>query len=96
MRGLAERGAGNFYFVEDATAATEVFTEELDFFMSPLALDIKIEANAALGLARSSEVVGSRLWPAQPKTGSMRDPRGVPREPHQPAGPRRAGAAVAA
>ena len=42
MRGLAEHGAGNFYFLEDATAATEVFTEELDYFMSPLALDVQI------------------------------------------------------
>ena len=26
MRGLAERGAGNFYFLEDAAAIEEVFT----------------------------------------------------------------------
>jgi secreted protein with Ig-like and vWFA domain len=31
MRGLAEQGAGHFYFLENPTAATEVFTEDLDF-----------------------------------------------------------------
>ena len=49
MRGLAEHGAGNFYFLEDAAAATEVFTEELDYFVTPLALDIQIDATAGPG-----------------------------------------------
>ena len=73
MRGLAERGAGNFYYVEDATAATEVFTEELDYFLSPLALDLRIEARAATGWD-FREVVGSRLWSASPRAGSMAIP----------------------
>jgi len=73
MRGLAENGAGNYYFLEDGAAASEVFTEELDFFMSPLALDVKIEAAAGSGWT-FGEVVGSRLWSAQPKTGSMQIP----------------------
>ena len=73
MRGLAENGAGNYYFLEDATAASEVFSEELDFFMSPLALDIKIEATAGSGWT-FGEVVGSHLWTAQPRTGSMSIP----------------------
>jgi Ca-activated chloride channel family protein len=42
MRGLAEHGSGNFYFLEDAAAATEVFTQELDYFVSPLALDVHV------------------------------------------------------
>src|SRR5687767_12969033 len=49
MRGLAEHGAGNFYFLEDAAAATEVFTQELDFFVTPLALDVKLSAGAGNG-----------------------------------------------
>jgi Ca-activated chloride channel family protein len=73
MRGLAERGAGNFYFLEDATAANEVFTEELDYFVSPLALDVKIDATASNGWT-FGEVVGSRLWSSQPRTGSMAIP----------------------
>ncbi len=73
MRGLAERGAGNFYFLEDAVAASEVFTEELDYFVSPLALDVNIDATAAAGWT-FGEVVGSRLWTAQPRTGAMAIP----------------------
>jgi Ca-activated chloride channel family protein len=73
MRGLAEQGAGNFYFLEDAAAATEVFTEELDFFMQPIALDVQLEAAAAPGY-RFGEVVGSRLWFAEPTRGAMQIP----------------------
>jgi len=73
MRGLAENGAGNYYFMEDGAAASEVFTEELDFFMTPLALDIKIETTAGSGWT-FGEVVGSRLWSSQPKKGSMAIP----------------------
>lgn len=73
MRGLAENGAGNYYFLEDATAASEVFTEELDYFMSPLALDVKIKATAGAGWT-FSEVIGSRLWSSQARTGQMQIP----------------------
>lgn len=73
MRGLAENGAGNYYFLEDATAAGEVFTDELDYFMTPLALDIQIEATAATGWTLG-EVVGSRMWSAGPQRGSMSIP----------------------
>lgn len=73
MRGLAERGAGNFYYVEDATAATEVFTQELDYFLSPIALDLRIDATAAPGW-EFKNVVGSTLWQAQTTSGSMQVP----------------------
>ncbi|HEU0037499.1 MAG TPA: VWA domain-containing protein [Kofleriaceae bacterium] len=73
MRGLAERGAGNFYFVEDATAANEVFTEELDYFMQPLALDLRIEATASTGW-NFGEVIGTRLWSSNQSNGSMQVP----------------------
>ena len=73
MRGLAENGAGNYYFLEDGSAATEVFTDELDYFMSPLALDIKIEATSGTGWT-FSEVVGSRLFTAYGNKGSMSIP----------------------
>lgn len=73
MRGLAENGAGNYYFLEDGGAASEVFTEELDFFMSPLALDIQINATAGSGW-NFREVVGSRLFTTQPTKGSMTIP----------------------
>lgn len=73
MRGLAEQGAGNFYFLEDPSAATEVFTEELDFFMQPLALDVQVSAAAGPGY-QFGEVVGSHLWSAAARTGSIQIP----------------------
>jgi Ca-activated chloride channel family protein len=73
MRGLAEQGAGNFYFLEDPSAATEVFTEELDFFMQPLALDVQVSASAGPGY-QFGEVVGSHLWSAAARTGSIQIP----------------------
>jgi Ca-activated chloride channel family protein len=73
MRGLAEHGAGNFYFVEDPSAATEVFKQELAFFSSPLALDININAVAGTGY-NFGEVLGSTLWNASTKAGSMHIP----------------------
>jgi Ca-activated chloride channel family protein len=73
MRGLAERGAGNFYFVEDASAATEVFTEEVDVFMSPIALDLELEAATSTGW-QMREVVGSKAWLPGASRGEMRVP----------------------
>ncbi|MGE0869641.1 MAG: VWA domain-containing protein [Kofleriaceae bacterium] len=73
MRGLAESGAGNFYFLEDAQAATEVFTEELDYFMSPLALDVRLQAFAGSGW-QLDEVVGTRRWSAGATYGDLEIP----------------------
>jgi len=69
MRGLAEHGAGNFYFLEDASAATEVFAQELDYFVTPLALDVHIDATTGAGWTMG-ETIGSTLW----SNGSMRIP----------------------
>lgn len=73
MRGLAERGAGNFYFVEDASAATEVFTEEVDVFMSPIALDLEIRATTTSGW-QMREVIGTKQWVPGSTSGEMRVP----------------------
>ncbi|MBA3541350.1 MAG: hypothetical protein H0T79_17190, partial [Deltaproteobacteria bacterium] len=73
MRGLAERGAGNFYFLEDATAATEVFAQELDYFVTPLALDVSLTANAGSGYD-FGDAVGTRMWNAGTRGGDMRIP----------------------
>src|SRR5207302_4262286 len=70
MRGLAEHGAGNFYFLEDASAATEVFMQELDYFVSPLALSLHVDAVAGVGWD-FGEVVGSTLWQASTRAGTM-------------------------
>lgn len=73
MTELAERGAGNFYFLEDPAAIEEVFTEELDYFVEPLALDVTIEVRA-LGGHRIGEVIGTKLWRAEGLVGSMHVP----------------------
>lgn len=73
MRGLAEHGAGNFYFLEDAEAATEVFQQELDYFVTPLALDVQIKASAGNGW-RFGEVIGSSMWTATPTSGNVAIP----------------------
>jgi len=63
MRGLAEHGAGNFYYLEDAAAIDEVFTQELDYFLTPIATDLDIAMTAGKGWTLS-DVVGSNLWQA--------------------------------
>ncbi len=73
MRGLAEHGAGNFYFLENPDAATEVFQQELDFFSTPLALDITLSGVAGTGYD-FGEVVGSTLWAGGTRGGSMHIP----------------------
>lgn len=73
MRGLAEHGAGNFYFLQDASAATEVFQQELQYFASPIALDIQIDAVAGSGF-NFGDVVGSTLWSSSSRSGSMHVP----------------------
>jgi len=73
MRGLAEHGAGNFYFLQDASAATEVFQQELQYFASPIALDIQIDAVAGSGF-NFGGVVGSTLWSSSTRSGSMHVP----------------------
>ncbi|MBV1857966.1 MAG: VWA domain-containing protein [Nannocystaceae bacterium] len=49
MRGLAETGGGAFYFVEDPAAVEEVFVEEAQAFLLPLARNVVIEAEVADG-----------------------------------------------
>jgi Ca-activated chloride channel family protein len=73
MRGLAEHGTGNFYFLEDAAAATNVFQQELAYFVTPIALDLQVDAVAGTGWT-FGEVVGSTLWTGNTQLGSMHIP----------------------
>ncbi|MFT3696950.1 MAG: VWA domain-containing protein [Kofleriaceae bacterium] len=73
MKGLAEHGAGNFYFLEDPSAATEVFQQELAYFVSPIALDISLSAVAGGGY-NFGEVVGTTLWNGTTRGGSLHIP----------------------
>lgn len=61
MRGLAERGAGNFYYVEDPSAVTEVFTEELAYFVHPIAMDLEVAVQSDPSHT-VGEVYGTRVW----------------------------------
>jgi Ca-activated chloride channel homolog len=70
MRGLSERGAGNFYFLENAAAISEVFREELDFFVTPLAFDVDLEVAAESGW-EIGEVVGTHYWTGSPRSGGV-------------------------
>ncbi|RMG93711.1 MAG: VWA domain-containing protein [Deltaproteobacteria bacterium] len=49
MRGLAEAAYGAFYFLEDPQAVVEVFEEEIQTFLYPLAYDVTIDADIADG-----------------------------------------------
>ncbi|HMY21290.1 MAG TPA: VWA domain-containing protein, partial [Polyangium sp.] len=51
MRDLGEVGAGNFYFLEDPKAVVEVFTDEVDTFLVPVALDVKFDVSVGGGYA---------------------------------------------
>ena len=70
MRGLAERGAGNFYFLEDADAVAEVFVDEIDYFVTPLALSVRVQVTAGEAY-ELGEVVGTRLWKAEGDSGEV-------------------------
>jgi Ca-activated chloride channel family protein len=61
MRGLAELGDGNAYFLEDAGAVDEVFAEELAYFTVPVAFDLQLQLTPGedYDLGRA---YGSPLW----------------------------------
>jgi Ca-activated chloride channel homolog len=73
MRGLAEHGTGNFYFLEDDAAAMNVFAQELAYFTTPIALNLQVDAVAGTGWT-FGEVVGSTLWTGTTQLGSMHIP----------------------
>jgi len=64
MRQLSESGSGNFYFLEDEAATEEVFVEELAFFVTPVATDLRLEVHSGDGY-ELGEVFGTKLWVTQ-------------------------------
>jgi Ca-activated chloride channel family protein len=64
MQDLAEVGAGNFYFLEDPSAVTEVFTEEVKTFLYPVALDVTIDVSVGAGYLLR-RVYGTTGWTAE-------------------------------
>ncbi len=61
MRNLGEVGAGNFYFLEDPKAVVEVFTDEVNTFLVPVALDVKFDVTVGGGYAVRG-VYGTHGW----------------------------------
>jgi Ca-activated chloride channel family protein len=61
LRGLAEGGGGNFYFVEKPAAVQEVFTEELAFFVAPVAYDLELTFSELPNYSLKA-VHGTALW----------------------------------
>ncbi|MEM7151526.1 MAG: VWA domain-containing protein [Myxococcota bacterium] len=49
MRGLSERGGGAFYFIEDDAAVEEVFVEEANAVLLPLASEVEIDLELGAG-----------------------------------------------
>lgn len=61
MRTLAEAGAGTFYFVEDPDAVREVFSEEVQLTLVPLAQRASIRLTASTGYDLRA-LYGARLF----------------------------------
>lgn len=61
MRNLSEVGAGNFYFLEDPKAVVEVFTDEIDTFLVPVALDVNLDVAVGGGYVVRG-VYGTNGW----------------------------------
>ena len=73
MRGLAEIGGGNHYFLENVQSVEEVFVEEIEYFVSPIATNLRIELQAgeAYGLR---EVFGTSMQEVNGDTAVIRYP----------------------
>ncbi|MCD6500008.1 MAG: VWA domain-containing protein [Deltaproteobacteria bacterium] len=73
MRGLAEKGSGNFYFLEDPAAVREVFTEEMSYFITPIAMDVQIEVRSGAAYKLGS-ITGAVSWQTEGYGGSIEIP----------------------
>ncbi len=73
MARLAEHGAGNFYYLESETDAQNVFTDELDYFVVPLAENIEIQLTAGTSYSLGA-VTGTSLWTGSPQIGTIAIP----------------------
>lgn len=73
LRSLAEQGGGNFYFLEQPQAVTEVFTQELKFFVAPIAYDVQVDLNVD-GAYTFGSLVGTHLWKPMATGGNLNVP----------------------
>jgi Ca-activated chloride channel family protein len=73
MRGLAEQGNGNHYFLEDTSAIEDVFTEELAYFTVPVAFDVSLKLGAGSSYA-PVRAYGSSFWQTTADGGHLEIP----------------------
>ena len=73
LRQLSEQGGGNFYFAEQPAAVQEVFTQELAFFVAPIAYDLKLTFGQ-LPAYSVKNVYGTNLWKATATGGAVSIP----------------------
>jgi Ca-activated chloride channel family protein len=73
MRGLAEQGDGNTYFLENAGAVSEVFQEELSYFTVPVAFDLQLELQAGPHY-EFRRAYGSSFWEDTQTGGTLEVP----------------------
>lgn len=73
MRDLALRADGNFYFVEDAGAVSEVFGQELSYFTVPIGFDLKLSMRTGSDYD-FGRAYGSPLWQDTQTGGSVEIP----------------------
>ena len=70
MRDLAESGSGSFYFLEDPVAVQEVFEEEVQTFLVPLAEDLRIDLDVDAGY-RLRAMYGTKLFEVGGNAGAI-------------------------
>lgn len=73
MQRLSESGAGNFYFIENISTVIEVFEEEVDTFLIPVAEDVRIDLDIAKGY-RFRATYGTRTWEGEDDRASVEIP----------------------
>ncbi|MEP6654476.1 MAG: VWA domain-containing protein [Myxococcales bacterium] len=73
LRALSEQGGGNFYFAEKPEAVKEVFTQELSFFVAPIAYDLQLTIDE-LPAYTIKQVYGTNLWTPGAAGGQLRIP----------------------
>ncbi|MCA9545563.1 MAG: VWA domain-containing protein, partial [Myxococcales bacterium] len=73
MRTLGEVGAGNFYFLENPAAVEEVFEEEINTFLVPVALDVEMDLVVGAGY-EVRRAYGTQGWRGGLHSGQVRVP----------------------
>jgi len=73
MRGLAEQGHGNHYFLESTVAIDEVFAEEISYFTVPVAFDVTLNVRAGSHY-QFLGAHGSSFWEDGEEGGSVHVP----------------------